>query len=98
VEEENQTDFLCPGNDECLLSNGEMEGVRCSQMNGSRQTRDSEGPSGDLDMTRMEWELLAFDMSWEFDFCFCGGEGRHFLFSWERRLCVLGRAQGFYSV
>lgn len=53
--------------------------------------------SGDLDMTRMEWELLAFDISWEFDFCFCGGEGRHFLLSWEQRLCVLGWARGFYS-
>lgn len=52
--------------------------------------------SGDLDMTRMEWELLAFDIHWEFELCFCGGEGRHFLSFRERRLCVLGWAHGFY--
>ena len=97
MEEENQANFLCPGNAECLLSNVKIECVRCNQMNDSHQTRGSESLSGDLDMTRMEWELLAFDISWEFDFCFCGGEGRHFLSSRERRLCVLGWARGFYS-
>lgn len=68
AEEENQTNFLCPGNAECLLSNVKIECVRCNQMNESHQTRASKGLSGDLDMTRMEWELLAFDISWEFDF------------------------------
>lgn len=95
VEGENHTNSFCPGNAKCLLSNGEIEGIGCNQMNDSHQTRGSEGLSGDLDMTRMEWELLAFDISWEFDFRSCGGEGRHFLFSGERRHCVLGGAQGF---
>lgn len=45
-----------------------------SQMNDSQQTRGSEGLSGDLDMTRMEWELLAFDISWEFGFRFAEGQ------------------------
>lgn len=69
-----------------------LEHVRCNQLNGSHQMRGSEGLSGDLDMTKMEWELLAFDISWELEFCFCGGEGRHFLPSQEPHFCVLGWA------
>lgn len=56
-----------------------------------------EGGSGDLDMTRMEWELLAFHTSWELDFCFDRGKGRHFFPSQVGYFCVLGWAQGFYS-
>lgn len=76
------------GRAQCLLSNVEVESVGCSRMNDSRQTRGSKGLSGDLDMTRMEWELLAFDISVEFDFHFWGGEGRHFLFPGTACLCA----------
>lgn len=54
-----------------------VEHLKSRGMDGS-QTRCSKGGSGDLDMTRMEWELLAFNTSWELDFCFDRGEGRHF--------------------
>lgn len=77
-----------PGRAECLLLNVEVESDSCGRMNDSRQTRGSEGLSGDLDMTRMEWELLAFDISVEFGFHFWGGAGRHFLFPGTACLCA----------
>lgn len=77
-----------PGRAECLLLNVEVESDSCGRMNDSRQTRGSEGLSGDLDMTRMEWEPLAFDISVEFGFHFWGGAGRHFLFPGTACLCA----------
>jgi len=36
----------------------------------------------------MEWNLVAFDISLEFEFCFWGGESRHFLFLGTVHLCT----------
>lgn len=85
------------GDAECFLSDVGSEHLKCHRMDGSHQSRGSEGGSGDLEWQRWGGNCWPPAAAGCWVFCFDGGEGRHVFPSQEPDLCVLVWAQGFYS-